>query len=64
MIQFYLQDDEKENQKEEEAAEPELLTINPEYIYVAHAPKEDLVLGACRPESRKDCEVCRFTHVA
>lgn len=50
-------DDEKENQKEEEAAEPELLTINPEYIYVAHAPKEDLVLGACRPESRKDCEL-------
>lgn len=51
------QDDEKENQKEEETAEPEILTINPEYTYVAHAPKENLVLGVCRPESRKDCEL-------
>lgn len=50
-------DDEKENQKEEEAAEVEILNINPEYTYVAHAPKEALVLGACRPESRKDCEL-------
>lgn len=49
--------EEKENQKEDETTEAELLTINPDYIYMAQSPKENLVLGVCRPESRKDCEL-------
>lgn len=49
--------EEKEDQKEEETVEPEIFTINPDYIYVSQSPKESLVLGVCRPEKREDCEL-------
>lgn len=48
---------EKEDQEEEEEEEPEVLTINQDYIFVAQSPKENLVLGDCRPESRSVCEL-------
>lgn len=49
--------EQEEEVKDESNTEKKLLDINPEYIYVAKSDKENLVSGACRPESRKDCEV-------
>lgn len=51
---------EPETKPEDEAdqGEPETeLSIDPDYVYVAKSPAENLVLGPCRPESRSECEL-------
>lgn len=33
------------------------ISINPEYVYIAQYPIDNLVHGPCRPESRSECEL-------
>lgn len=46
----------EEDDKKEKEPETELF-IDQEFTYIAKSPAEKLVLGPCRPESRKDCEL-------
>lgn len=46
------------NEKDEQEGKPDTeVSINPEYVYITQAPRNNLVRGPCRPESRGECEI-------